>query len=88
VRAARGLPWIDWNLITKSPVEARHRSPLYLDIVEDGILVVDRDGFFAGVLAGLRARMRELGSRRVHLPDGSWDWDLKPDYRWGDVVEL
>lgn len=87
-RAAHGLPAVEWNLVTKSPEEARVRSPLYLDIVEDGILLLDRDGFFAAVLDGLRARMRALGSRRVHLPDGSWYWDLKPDFRFGEVVEL
>lgn len=87
-RAARGLPHVDWNLIVKTPDEARYRSPLYLDIVEDGILILDRGRLFENVLAGMRARMRELGSRRVHLPDGSWYWDLKPDFRWGDVVEI
>jgi predicted nucleotidyltransferase len=88
VRAARGLPHADWNLIVKTPDEARYRSPLYLDIVEDGVLILDRGRFFEDVLAGMRARMRELGSRRIHLPDGSWYWDLKPDFRWGDVVEI
>ena len=88
VRAARGLPHVDWNLIVKTPDEARYRSPLYLDIVEEGILILDRGRLFEDVLAGMRARMRELGSRRIHLPDGSWYWDLKPDFRWGDVVEI
>jgi predicted nucleotidyltransferase len=60
-RAARALPHVEWNLITKTPDEAKFRSPLYLDIVEDGM---------------------------IHLPDGSWYWDLKPDFRFGDVVEI
>jgi predicted nucleotidyltransferase len=88
VRRARALPHMQWNLIAKSPAEAQHRSPLYLDIVEDGILVFDRDGFFEAVLAGMRARMRELGSRRIFLPDGTWYWDLKPDFRFGEIVEI
>jgi predicted nucleotidyltransferase len=87
-RAARGLPAVEWNLVTKSPEEARVRGPLYLDIVEDGILLLDRGGFFAEVLQGMRDRMRALGSRRVHLEDGSWYWDLKPGFRFGEVVEL
>jgi predicted nucleotidyltransferase len=84
VRSARGLPWIEWNLVVKSPEEARYHSPLYLDIVEDGILILDRGGLVAAVLAAMRA----LGSRRVHLPHGSWYWDLKPDFRFGEVVEI
>jgi predicted nucleotidyltransferase len=87
-RTARGLAPVEWNLILKTPDEARYRSPLYLDMVEDAILILDRGRFFEEVLAGMRARMRELGSRRVHLPDGSWYWDLKPDFRWGEVVEI
>ena len=87
-RTARALPPVQWNLVTKSTAEARFRSPLYLDIVEEGVLILDRDRFFEGVLAGMRARMRVLGSRRVFLDDGTWYWDLKPDFRFGEVVEI
>ncbi len=51
-------------------------------------LLLDRGGFFAGVLAGLRARLLELGSRRVRMPDGSWYWDLRPGMKHGEVVEI
>jgi predicted nucleotidyltransferase len=88
VRTARELPHVEWNLIVKTRDEATYHSPLYLDMVEDAILILDRGRFFEGVLAAMRERMRELGSRRIHLPDGSWYWDLKPDFRWGDVVEI
>ncbi len=88
VRAARSLRAVDWNLVTKTPEEARYHSPLYLDIVEDGILLLDRGGFFEAVLSEMRNRMRQLGSRRVYLDDGTWYWDLKPDYRFGEVVEI
>jgi hypothetical protein len=57
-------------------------------MVEDAILLCDRDGFFASVLATMRERMQALGSRRVFLEDGSWYWDLKPGLRFGDVVEI
>jgi predicted nucleotidyltransferase len=86
--AERRLPAIEWNLVTKTPEEAQHHSPLYLDMVEDGIVLVDRDGFFQSILDAMQQRMRELGSRRVALPDGSWYWDLKPDFRAGDIVEI
>lgn len=87
-RTAQALPPAQWNLVTKSTAEARFRSPLYLDIVEEGVLILDRDRFFEGVLAGMRACMRVLGSRRVSLDDGTWYWDLKPDFRFGEVVEI
>lgn len=82
------LPAVEWNLVTKTPEEASVRSPLYLDLVEDAVLLFDRDGFLEAVLDSLRARMRASGSRRTYLPDGSWYWDLRPGFRFGDVVEL
>ncbi len=88
VREARSLPFVEWNLVTKTPEEARVNSPLYLDMVEDARLLFDRGDFFKGVLERLRERMRELGSRRVFLPDGSWYWDLKPGFRFGEDVRL
>ena len=39
-------------------------------------------------LAALRRRLAELGSRRIELADGSWYWDLKPDLRPGEMIEL
>jgi len=86
---ARGVvPAVEWDLVTKSPEEARFHSPLYLDMVSDAVLLFDRDGFFEQILRAMRERMSELGSRRVALPDGSWYWDLKPDYRFGERVEI
>jgi hypothetical protein len=87
-RRVHAVAPVEWNLVIKTPAEAVSHSPIYLDMVEDGILLVDRDGFFARVLDAMRARMRALGSRRVFLPDGSWYWDLKPDYRFGERVEI
>jgi predicted nucleotidyltransferase len=88
VQHAGHLPWVEWNLVTKTPEEARVRSPLYLDMVEDARLLFDRERFFATVLDGMRARLRELGSRRVFLPDGSWYWDLYPQFQFGDEVRI
>jgi len=88
LREARQVPFIEWNLVTKTPEEAREHSPLYLDMVEDGRLLFDRDGFFADVLEQMRVRMRQLGSRRVFLPDGSWYWDLQPGFTFGGEVRI
>ena len=56
-------------------------------MTEDARILHDPDRCLAEVLDRLRARLRELGSRRVWRGD-AWYWDLKPDYRWGDVIEL
>ena len=84
---ADGHPF-DWSVLALTVDEATYHSPLYLDMTVESRLVLDRGGFFVGVLDDLRARMRELGTRRVELPAGGWYWDLKPGMRAGEVVEL
>ena len=78
----------DWSPILLTKDESTYHSPLYLDLVDDARMLLDRGDHFRRVLDGLRVRMKELGSRRVRLPDGTWYWDLKPDRKPGEVVRL
>ena len=73
--------------VIKTPAEASAGSLLFLDMIDDLRLLYDRDGFFRSHLDGFAARLRRLGARRIHR-DGTWHWDLKPDYRPGEVFEL
>jgi predicted nucleotidyltransferase len=75
------------STLIKSPEEAERGSPLFLDMVEDAKILFDRNGFFNGVLEKLRKRLRELGAKRIWRGN-AWYWDLKPDYKPGDVIEL
>jgi uncharacterized protein len=65
----------------------RH-SWILLDISHHGITLYDPASVLERELNAVRRRMAELGSRRVELADGSWYWDLKPDWRPGEVVDL
>jgi hypothetical protein len=73
--------------IVRTSQEAERIIPLYLDMTEDAVLLYDRDGFFAAILERLRASLRRLGSRRVRQGK-TWYWDLKPDFKPGDVIRL
>lgn len=73
--------------IFKTRDEVAQHPPILLDMTEDARLLFDRDGFLAGELEALRRRMRELGSRR-HFAGNAWWWDLKPDYKPGEVFSL
>lgn len=71
-----------------APEEAARVKPYYLGLLDAHRMLFDRDGFFAGVLARLRARLAELGARKLIDDDGFEYWDLKPDWKPGDVVSL
>jgi predicted nucleotidyltransferase len=76
-----------FSTILKTREEARHTVPYYIDMTDDAVLLYDRDDFFKGVLDRLRARMRELGSKKIYVGD-KWYWDLKPDIKFGEEFEL
>jgi len=73
--------------VFKSPAEVEHGSPLFLDMVEDARILYDPEGFLAGYLERLRARLSELGARRIWRGN-AWYWDLKPDLKPGEVFDL
>ena len=79
--------FIDFSPLVWTRDEALRTSRLYLDMtLEEGILF-DRDGFFAGVLSRLRERLARLGAVRRQV-GRKWYWDLKPDYRYGEIFEI
>lgn len=74
--------------VPQSPEEAVNVKPYYLGMLSGHETLWDVDDFFGGVLARLRQRLAELGSRRYVDADGYEYWDLKPDWKPGDVVSL
>ncbi len=60
---------------------------ILLDLLDEGIILYDT-GLLRERLEALRRRLSELGSRKVFLEDGRWYWDLKPDWKPGEVIEL
>ncbi|MGH7320337.1 MAG: nucleotidyltransferase domain-containing protein [Candidatus Rokuibacteriota bacterium] len=71
-----------------TPEEAERVRPVYLGMLSGHVILHDSASFFAGVLDRLRRRLAELGARRYVDPDGYEYWDLKPDWKPGDVVTL
>ncbi|MEM2091863.1 MAG: nucleotidyltransferase domain-containing protein [Candidatus Bathyarchaeia archaeon] len=78
---------VDFSPIILSVEEASKIRPIYLDMVEDSIILYDRGGFFKGIIDRLRERLRELGARRVWIGE-RWYWILKPGIKFGEVVEI
>ena len=83
---ARGLN-VELSPILKTPEEAAKIAPLYLDLVEDAVVVYDKDGFFTKVLDRLRRRLAELGAHRARL-GRKWLWVLKKEYSPGELIVI
>ena len=73
--------------VLMTPAELGRGSMLLLDMTEDARILFDPDGCLADALDRLRGRLRELGSKRIWRGN-AWYWDLKPDYKPGDVFDL
>ena len=54
--------YITLSPVIKTPEEAKRLSPLYLDMVEDAVILYDKGGFFKGVLDRLRRKLEEYGA--------------------------
>ena len=71
----------------KTPGELEIGSPILLDMVEDARLLFDRDQVLARRLERLRQRLVELRARRLRK-GGDYYWQMKPDFKPGDIIEL
>ena len=85
----RSLPHGFFSLVMKTPAEVQLGGPLFYDMTLPGKaeLFIDRDGFMATFVQDLKGRMAALGSVRRTL-HGHPYWDLKPDWKPGDVIDL
>jgi predicted nucleotidyltransferase len=81
----RDRPFI--SLVVWSRAELLDHPWLLIDVATDGQLLVD-DGTLERELEDVRERLRRYGARRVPLDQGRWYWDLKPDWKPGDVIEI
>ncbi|NGZ08115.1 MAG: nucleotidyltransferase domain-containing protein [Nitrospira sp. LK70] len=84
--ASRGVHTV-LSPVFKTAHEVQAGSPLFLDLVEDARVLYDRNEFFSQELARLRKKLSRLGAKRIWRGN-AWYWDLKPDYRPGEVFEL
>lgn len=73
--------------VFKTPAEVERGSPLFLDMVDDARILYDPEGFLAARLDRLRARLAELGARRIWRGN-AWYWDLKPNLKPGEIITL
>lgn len=78
-------PTLSLYLLTS---EEAVRIPLILlDIAYDAKIVYDV-GFLSRLINIIHDRLSVLGAKRIQLEYDIWYWDLKPDYRLYEVVDI
>ncbi|MDN3515850.1 MAG: nucleotidyltransferase domain-containing protein [Candidatus Brocadia sp.] len=77
----------DISPVLYTPEEIQDTKPIFLDMVEDGEILLD-NGTFRDKLNDIKRRMLELNSRKVMCKDGTWYWELKPGMKLGEVITL
>ncbi len=71
-----------------TPSEVEKNPSILLDIVMDGIMLYDVDDFIVNKMKSMRKKLKKMGSKRIFLDNKRYYWDLKPDYKLGEVVEI
>jgi predicted nucleotidyltransferase len=70
------------------PAEAERLPDLFLDLTEDAAILYDEGRFLQTLLLELKARLLRQGATRTFIDRERWYWDLKPDYKFGETVEI
>ncbi len=71
-----------------TPSEVEKNPSILLDIVMDGIMLYDVDDFIVNKMKSMRKKLKKMGSKKIFLDDKRYYWDLKPDYKLGEIVEI
>ncbi len=71
-----------------TPSEVEKNPSILLDIVTDGIILYDTDDFIEHKIESLRKKLKKMGSKKIFIDDKRYYWDLKPDYKLGEIVEI
>ena len=78
---------VDLSPVIRTPEEVGMGGYLYLDMVDDCLILFDRESFFAKYLEDLRKRLKAYGARKRPWKGGYY-WEIKPDIRPGEILDL
>lgn len=79
--------YADFTELVYTTEEAKRFHWVYLEMLEDAVLLFDRGDFLRKIFDNLRMRLQQLGARRRQLGKIRY-FDLKPDLKPGEVFEL
>ncbi len=85
---AREHGWnVDLSPFIRTPDEVNIGGYLYLDMVDDAVILYDKNNFFADYLKHLKKRLEEYGAKKRPWKGGYY-WEIKPDLKAGEVIKL
>ncbi len=73
--------------VIKEPGDVLQGSLIFLDMLDDALILCDKDDFFRRFLADLKGRLEKLGAKKFRS-GGAWYWVLKDDYKPGEEFEI
>lgn len=79
--------YADFTELVYTRDEASKFHWVYLDMLDEALLLYDEGDFLRKVFERLRERLKELGAQKRRLGKISY-YDLKPDFKHGEVIEL
>jgi len=74
--------------ILMTPEELSENPLILLDILEEGIILYDKDSFLKEKFKKFKEKLKILGARKIIFENGSWAWDLKPNWKPGEIIEI
>ena len=88
LQAAKDKGWnADLSPVIRTPDEVSAGGYLYLDMVDDALILFDKKNFFSDYLKDLVKRLNVYGARKRPWKGGYY-WEIKPDIQPGEVLNL
>jgi predicted nucleotidyltransferase len=75
------------SFLPLNPKESEAFPPILLDVIDEGIVLFD-DGFYKDLVEKKKKVLFKLKAKRVFLSKNEWFWDLKPEIKFGEVIEI
>jgi len=63
-------------------------TPLLINVAWEGVILYDREGLIAKLLAGIRRAVRRAGLIRYRTRDGKYGWRLRRPLRRGETFTI
>lgn len=76
------------SLIFMTPAELSRNPLILLDIMDEGIILKDKNAMLKGIINIFKKKLEAMGAKKIAFEDGTWAWDLKPDWKPGEEVEI